>query len=280
MKARLVHLGNAVARRAWKHADGWAAQYWHDFPFGRAPRAARERYQQLWEAEKQNSYPEIDAYEQKAGHAVDAGWLHELALHTQIVIKDSPLCYQHGRVLYAALRRYLQEHSGPLTILETGTARGFSAVVMARALEDAGAQGRIITFDLLPHDTAMYWNCIDDHDKPKTRRGLLTPWAPLIDQRIIFAESDSRIGLARTATGRVGFAFLDGAHSYEDVLNEFEAVAARQQEGDIIVFDDYSENVFPGLVRAVDEGSRLWGYEADVIRSNQQRAYVVARKRG
>ena len=31
--------------------------------------------------------------------------------------------------------------------------------------------GKIYTVDILPHDTKMYWNCIDDHDGMKSRKG-------------------------------------------------------------------------------------------------------------
>ena len=111
-----------------------------------------------------------------------------------------------------------------------------------------------------------------------TRRQLLAPWGDIVEPHVIFLETDSRIGISRMATGTVDFAFLDGAHSYSDVMQEFGAVAARQKSGDVIVFDDYSENVFPGLVRAVDEGCQRWGYKKEVIRSHDARAYVIARK--
>lgn len=34
-------------------------------------------------------------------------------------------------------------------------------------------------------------------------------------------------------------AFLDGAHTYEDVLFEFSQIRHRQSVGDVLVFDDY-----------------------------------------
>jgi hypothetical protein len=79
---------------------------WYDFPFGRQPHASQEEYLQRAAEARQQRYPEIEAYEQQTGFALDADqdaeWLHELALHTQVVIKKSPLCYAHGRVLYSA----------------------------------------------------------------------------------------------------------------------------------------------------------------------------------
>jgi predicted O-methyltransferase YrrM len=280
MKYSPARIGNVLARRAQRFADGWAREFWHSAPLTETPRADAKTYIDLWEAERKNSYPEIDAYEKETRFAVDSDWFHGLALHTQIVIKQSPLCYQHGRVLYSALRSYIVDvNPHNVTILETGTARGFSATVMAKALADGEAVGKIITFDLLPHDTHLLWNCIDDHEGPKTRRELLSKWATLIDPSLIFVESDSRIGLDRIATGRIGFAFLDGAHTYRDVMGEFNSVQERQKPGDVIVFDDYSPEVFEGLVRAVDEGCERWHYDKKLLRSGGRRAYVVARRR-
>jgi hypothetical protein len=150
--------------------------------------------------------------------------------------------------------------------------------VMARAMKDGGCSGKIVTFDLLPHDRKMLWNCIDDHDGAKTRRELLAPWNDLVDSYAMFLETDSRTGLRRLATGRVNFAFLDGAHTFRDVMDEFVVVAKRQQKGDVIVFDDYNTTDFPGLVQAVDEGCVQLGYSKTVIRSVGSRAYVIAKR--
>jgi predicted O-methyltransferase YrrM len=283
MKQKLAHYNNIVARRVQKFSENWAAHYWHRDPFGSAPRANRETYLALWNAERDASYPESDAYEQKTTFVIDQKWLHDLALHTQIVIKKSPLCYQHGRILYSCLRAYVaharDKGKTSLTILETGTARGFSSLVMAKALQEENMDGRVITFDLLPHDRLMYWNCIDDHEGRKTRRQLLKPWKDLADRYLIFVESDSRIGLQKTITGNIDFAFLDGAHTYRDVMDEFSLVAARQDKGNIIVFDDYNTTLFPGLVKAVDEGCVRLNYTKEIIRARGDRAYVIAQKR-
>ena len=290
MNQKMVHFSNKVARRAQKAADSWAKDYWHNFPFGSSPRANKETYLKLWEEAKSQSYPEIDAFEKEKNIAIDPNWYHDLALHTQIVVKESKLCYQHGRVLYTALRDYitsLKSHweesktsigAQMITILETGTARGFSSTVMAKALADEEVSGKIITLDLLPHTQKMYWNCIDDHEGPKTRKELLEPWKELVEPYIIFIENDSRIGIRRTDMGRINFAFLDGAHTYDDVMIEFDMVQKRQEKDDVIVFDDYNPTLFPGIVQGVDEGCEKWGYKKTVLSSRDNRAYVIAQK--
>jgi len=230
-----------------------------------------------------NDYPQIDEYEQKTGYAIGQEWLHDLALHTQVVVKDSPLCYTHGRVLYSALSNLLRVYpaislTDTITIWETGTARGFSALCMAKALKDQKRSGTIVTFDVLPHRTPMYWNCIDDWDGPKTRAELLRPWRSLLQDYVLFHQGDTHLELPKMQAERIHFAFLDGAHEYDDVMFEFEQIRERQQSGDIIVYDDYTPQQFPGNVRALNEICLRHYYRRADLQVHYGRGYVVAEK--
>lgn len=83
--------------------------------------------------------------------------MDDLALLTQVVIKQSVICYQHGRLLYSTLSQYFAQHPNlSFNILETGAARGFSSLCIAKALHDEQQSGKIITFDVLPHHIKMY----------------------------------------------------------------------------------------------------------------------------
>ena len=117
-------------------------------------------------------------------------------LQNQIVITNSELCYAHGRILYSTLRQYLSDRDisdrQGLTIIETGTARGFSSVCMAKALSDSDSSGKILTFDLISNEKEMFWNSVDDLEGQQTRLGLLKPWANLVEKFIVFIEGDSR----------------------------------------------------------------------------------------
>ncbi len=255
---------------------------WYNYPFGQTPRGTYDKYQLLAADAKTHTYPEIDAYENTTGFAIDSDWLHNLALHTQVVIKDSSLCYAHGRVLYSALSAYLHDNqNSPSTesiiIWETGTGRGFSALCMAKALHDQEHAGTIVTFDVLPHHTKMFWNCIDDWDGPKTRSELLNPWKFLVQNHILFHQGNTRLELPKVKANRIHFAFLDGVHSYEDVIFEFENIHEQQKQGDVIVYDDYQDQ-FSGVVKAVDYICDSYAYTRTVIRSHSNRAYVVTIK--
>lgn len=256
---------------------------WFDYPFGRKPKANKEEYLRLAEECRKKYYPQIDAYEKQTGYSIDSVWLHDLGLHTQVVIKDSDLCYAHGRVLYCALSTYLEQHpavssSDRIAIWETGTARGFSALCMAKALHDQKRAGLIVTFDVLPHQTPMYWNCIDDLDGPKTRADLLQPWKSLVQNYILFFQDNTRIALPKMVTDRINFAFLDGAHTYQDIMFEFDQIHERQQPGDIIVYDDYTPQQFPGLVKAVDLICKKYRYQRKDLQAHSDRGFVVAIK--
>ena len=218
--------------------------------------------------------------QQRTGHVIDEKWLWTLALHAEVVIKASRVSLEHGRLLYSWLRSYLsQQGMRTVNILETGTGRGFSAVTMARALADADTEGKIVTLDVLPHRVPMLWNCIDDVDGPRTRAELLDEYAELVARYIVFVQGDSLRSLAHLDLSRVHFAFLDGMHSELYVAEEFAWVAARQECGDVIVFDDFNEVEFPGLVRAVERGLERYKYEPNVVDVGQQRRYLKAVRR-
>jgi hypothetical protein len=124
----------------------------------------------------------------------------------------------------------------------------------------------------------MYWNCIDDCEKKKSRAELLEPWQALVDNYIIFMEGDSFINLKNLQASRIHFAFLDGAHKYSDVFYEFSTIASHQKDGDIIIFDDYNIKQFPGLVKAVNEGCHELKYDKKIVNIGSDRSYVIATK--
>lgn len=190
-------------------------------------------------------------------------FVDKLALSTQIVIKESKMLYLHGYLLYVALDEYLKKNPAVdfVNIVETGTARGFSAMCMAKALHDRKRDGKIYTIDVLPNDQKMYWNCVEDFTGLKTRPELLSKWDYLLDY-IEFVQGDSKKILdelhEKYFVPRVHFAFLDAQHTYSYLKHEMEWSRDRQEKGDVIVCDDYTtyhsgRQQYPGIIRAVDE---------------------------
>ena len=81
------------------------------YPFGIMKWANKDRYLEIYNKTLNTKYPEIDDYEKKLQNKIDLSWLNELALYTQVVIKDSNINYQHGRILYAELCNYISNSS-------------------------------------------------------------------------------------------------------------------------------------------------------------------------
>lgn len=246
--------------------------------------ASKEEYLRLWKSAKIEKFPDVDNYEKNTGFKIDDTWYHNLALHTQVVKKKSKLNYAHGRLLYSTLRKYINElkeknKSLHLRIIETGTARGFSSLCMAKALNDSNCDGNIITIDIIPNNKKIYWNCVDDHEAKKTRLELLSNWSILVDKYLTFIEGESSNELKKISISRVNFAFLDGAHTYKDVMNEFSHINKQQLSGDIIFFDDYNKKKFPGIVQAVDRICYEEKYDKQELYSSKERGYVIAKKR-
>ena len=118
-------------------ADRVFNKQFYNYPFGSKPHADKNKYIEIWNNAKSKKYAEIDSIEKQYKYAIDSVWLHDLALQTQVVIKGSEICYEHGRLLYAVLCDYISKNlKSNLTIVETGTARGFSSICMAKAMED------------------------------------------------------------------------------------------------------------------------------------------------
>ena len=253
---------------------------YYNNPFGQKPLASRDEYLSIWKDAKNKIYPIIDEYEINMKYKIDSNWFHELALHTQVVIKESDICYQHGRILFSTLCNYIENNNiKNINILDIGTARGFSALVMASYLDNMNIAGEITTIDPLPHQHKMYWNCIDDLDGKKSRGEILANYNILLNRYINFLEGESHSAINELMYERIHFAFIDAIHEYENVMYEFNYITQLQKPGDIVIFDDYNNKLFPGVVKAVDEICKDYNYSKKVIIPNAQRGYVVAIKK-
>ena len=161
--------------------------------------------------------------------------------------------------------------------METGTSRGFSSLCLSKAINDAQIKGKIVTFDIIPHNQKMYWNIYKDNEGMFTREELLLKWKNELDN-IIFIEGWTNTQIEKTGLFRINFAFLDAQHEYENVMQEFNYVNKRQYKNDIIMFDDVTKNRFDGVCKAVKEIESLGTYSVEYINSSDNRGYAVARK--
>ena len=187
--------------------------------------------------------------------------INEIAKIGQICIKKSVLMWLHGYLLYVSLDSYLKKNPNieNINILETGTARGFSSLCMAKALKDNNRKGKIHTIDIIRNDIPIYWNCIKDEEGKHTRKDLFknTKYHDLFDYIKCYTGRTKEI-INSIKNDRFHFAFLDAQHDYVNLNYELNYVKERQITDDIIICDDYTTyhngiQQFPGINKAIDE---------------------------
>ena len=193
----------------------------------------------------------------------DQDFIRNLAYTLQNVLKKTRNSYIHGYVLYSYLSDYInkfieQNPSNSINILDIGTARGFSALCLAKALDDNNAFGKVFTFDILPNRACFFWNSQTDLTQgPLTRLQLLKPWSDLVKKYLIFFSTATFNSLKIIDIPEINFAFIDGSHFHKDVIIEVNYLLKRLNKKSIVIFDDYDEELFPGVVSACNYLSSL-----------------------
>ena len=253
-------------------------------PFGRNIQASKNKYLELHKLALLQDDNMVQKFEEKCGNKIDLKWWSNLALFTQVVIKPEELNFFHGRLLYSLLCEYIDKNkfynnpSKSLSVLETGTARGFSSVCMAKALNDKNSQGFITTIDCIPHNKSIYWNCISDHNGRISRSKLLEQWRDETS-RIIFIQGWTNLILKKIGLERINFAFLDAQHTKESVIEEFLFVSKRQKRGDLIILDDVTHGLFDGVCEAVEIIKNNYPYEITYILTDKNRGFAIATRK-
>lgn len=225
-----------------------------------------EQYETAFVLERVSEYPAIDRLEERMGYKLDRNRLEFAARVLACPVKKNPPNWQHGRVIYAVLRKYMEDSGDSLFFLDIGTAKGFSALCMRWAALDAGKTARIVSLDLLDPAERMPRNTVAEMTGTKLLAEILQDWPETKD--IEFVCSGASRWLAANIH-RVNFAFVDGSHKYESVAEEISHLREVQDLGDMAVFDDLH---IPGIRRAVREAQ---GYEVDTIQILPKRAYGI-----
>ena len=248
------------------------------YSFGKKFIINSQYYKNLFLEIKDNPYKEVDCIEDKLGYKLEKIWLDKLAFVTQIVKKSSKINYSHGRLIYSILRNYFSKNVNPnYTVLETGTARGFSSICMSKAIIDHNVKGKIITVDVIGHDEKIYWNCFKDDQGKITRSELIKEWDNELDN-IIFLKGRTSVILKTLGLNRINFAFLDGQHDRLSLQEEFTFVSNRQKKGDVIFFDDVTPNKYKDVYKFVNEIKDSKKYSVELISISDERGYAIATK--
>jgi predicted O-methyltransferase YrrM len=235
------------------------------------------RYAEAFKRERENVYPAVDAFEQASGFAIERERLEAAARVLACPVKKNPPNWQHGRVLYAAIRELLDRAGNGGVFLDIGTAKGFSAVVMAWAIADADAHCRVLSVDAIDPLHRVPRNSVWEADGSKfTVPEFVAEFIHPERHRIEFHGGGSLDLLDELhANGEhIRFAFVDGKHEGAMVATEAELIKSMQRPGDVVLFDDLQ---VPSIHQSV---ARLSGYwPAQHIRAHDNRAYALAVRR-
>jgi hypothetical protein len=214
-------------------------------------------YARVFEAERLQSYPEIDALEARLGYAVGRERLEGAARVLACPVKAHPPNWQHGRVLYAMARTRLAElkRTEKVDLIDIGTAKGFSALCLLWALQDSGMEGHVASCDVLDPKARVMRNTVAECDGFKTLAETLSPWPE--SSAIEFRQSTGVGLLQGAAKVRPHVAFVDGQHRYDTVRRESTLLARKQRPGDVILFDDCQIAQVALAVRAMVPWYRL-----------------------
>ena len=163
-------------------------------------------------------------------------------------------------------------------ILEVGTARGFSSIVMSKAISDSNKKGNIITIDIIPNKKKIYWNTIDDLKGPQTRENLLKNYKKYT-KIIKFLTGNSLHIIKKIKFKRFNFIFLDGNHDFYNVKKEYDLVKKLQKKSDILLLDDVTIGSFDGIVQLLKIIKKENKYIIRKIISNPVRGYAILTKK-
>jgi len=235
----------------------------------------RGDYQRAYTEEMRRTYPVVDQFEEAHGFAIGRGLLQEAAW-LACPVKVNPPNWQHGRVIYTALRTYLSTRSNlsPVNCLDIGTAKGFSALCAAQALVDGGAAGgQVTSVDVIDPNAKVLRNSIADCGGTTTLYELLAPFRGLHSGRVTFLWTPG-VQWLEGSKERIHFAFVDGKHKQDVVLRELTLLASRQEAEDIVIADDVQ---IPGVAQAVLEAGK-WYATSYLDLTPVSRRYAIMRR--
>lgn len=205
-----------------------------------------EQYRAIFEEARSLSFPAIDTLEIDLGFAIQKKWLDETALVLNCPVKVNPPNWQHGRVIYAVLREFLKSTQAldkqPMVMLDIGTAKAFSACVIAKALKDHGEPWNRVpvhTVDVIKPNERVIRNTIAEVNGLKTLYEISKEFIP--EEMAVIAHGDGSANLLtdlKSQDVRIPFAFVDGKHARSTVYMEGAMIASMQKADDVVIFDD------------------------------------------
>ena len=185
--------------------------------------------------------------------------------------------FNFGALLHYILKNYLEEKKENITILEVGTARGFSSLCMSLALKDYKYQSKILSLDVISNDTKFFQKTFFGNKKV-SRKDILGHLDNELVDKIIFLQGDSLSDLKKLFINNINFCYLDGEHNRKYLENEINYVKNFQKSGDIIVLDDYDQKIFPEVFDTVNDFIKNEPYKMVFSELNNVHKIAVLKK--
>lgn len=161
--------------------------------------------------------------------------------------------YERGMVLYALISKYRPKH-----ILEFGTASGYSTLCMAWALTDNDIDGKIYSIDLespqLVKKHVIQWPNGEPHFENISTyeiwKKIAKPeWLEKID---IFTGYTGEV-FEKNIFPKFDFGYIDAAHFYTGVKNDYYNFLINSSDSFGILFDDYVSREHYGVKKLIDD---------------------------
>ena len=161
--------------------------------------------------------------------------------------------YERGILLYALITKYK-----PKTVLEIGTAEGYSTLCMAWAMTDSKIDGKIFTVDPKSHNRSIERSIILENDSIiKEKLSTEEIWnkfaKPEWVEKIQVISGYAGEVLSNNTFPKIEFGYIDGAHFYEAVKHDFYQFLKLAEDKFSILFDDYVPDRTDGVTKVVDE---------------------------
>lgn len=164
------------------------------------------------------------------------------------------LNFNRGILLYYLIAKYR-----PKNVLEFGTARGFSALCMAKAMVDFKISGKIYTIDFVPFENEQM-SLIDWGKGQGPKEELISNknlWQKIDKdewtKHIVTLDGYSGEVMSKKKFPMMDFCYIDGAHFYDGVKHDFYSFLDVASSKFMVLFDDYIDREFFGVKKLVDE---------------------------
>ncbi|GAB4375948.1 MAG: hypothetical protein Kow00121_22300 [Elainellaceae cyanobacterium] len=147
--------------------------------------------------------------------------------------------YPGWNLIYYILLSHLKPNQHNI-VIETGSNIGCTTVILAQAIKDSLAEGRLYSIELDP----------DNYDKAKHNL-MQSGVADFVDIRL--GDSKNILKTLVNELPVIRTAFLDASHLLNDVFTEFEIIYPNLEEDSIVIFDNTYQIAEPG------EDQRVFG---------------------